>query len=308
MPARAAALLRDLLPARIAARVDWSTLAQVAGDRIGELLEERRADLVLSAKVGGRSTYFVFLLEHRSSPDPRMVLRAIEYALVLSNHCLDADPRALIPPVVPVVVHHGAEGWTAARSLRELTGLDDDLAEALGPNVLSLELLIDDLVRVSPRDIAARRADALTRLVLGMLRDARSAVSVDELLARWTDLVREVVASDPHLDAAFLVFRYIAMVRDERLGGVVDAARRIGPEVEGAAVTLYERLIEQGMAQGMAQGKSEGKAELVTKLLTLRFGPPSTELVARVRGATEAELDAMAERVLGAARIEDVLA
>lgn len=47
--------------------------------------------------------------------------------------------------------------------------------------------------------------------------------------------------------------------------------------------------------------------EIVLKLLTLRFGPLAEAVQTRVRGAPDAQLDAVAERVLSAQTLEEAL-
>ena len=307
-PDRAAELVRSVLPAEVCRLVDWSSLRVLGGDRIGKVLEERRIDLLLAASIAGRETHLMFLVEHRSTPQARMVLRMLEYMAVLWRSAPESEP---LVPIVPIVVHHGAMGWTAPRSMRELFDVDPALEAALGERLVSLTLTIDDLARVTPEQIAARQASAIARLVLGMLRDARTVEDVGELLARWAALVTAVLREDPELGAALLVLRYISQVRDEPLDEVIEAARRIGPKAEEAAMTLYDRLIAEGEAKGRAEGEAEGeakgKAELVLRMLTLRFGATPPELAERVRTARVDELDAMAERILTAASAAEVV-
>ena len=67
------------------------------------------------------------------------------------------------------------------------------------------------------------------------------------------------------------------------------------------------RYVSIGRARGRPEGEARGRAELVLKQLTLRFGPLPDVTVQRVRAATIAELDAFAERVLGAKNLDEVL-
>jgi hypothetical protein len=55
------------------------------------------------------------------------------------------------------------------------------------------------------------------------------------------------------------------------------------------------------------QGKAEGRVELVLKQLALRFGPLSEAVQVRVRNAQDAQLDALAERVLTAQILDEAL-
>ncbi len=298
-PAHAAALLRSILLPEVCSQIEWESLAAVKGDRITKVLKERNIDLLLSARVAGREVHLMFLVEHQSKPERRMVARILEYMAVLWRAMPAKEP---LVPILPIVVHHGPSGWTAPRSMRELLRLEPDLEALLGERLLSMTLTIDDLARQTPEEIAARRASAQVRLVLGMLRDARTAGSVGELLSRWAALVREALAEDPTLDAVVLVLRYISKVRDERLDDVLDAARQIGQEAEEATMTLYDRLI----AEGEAKGKAEGMAALILRMLT-RFGPVPPEVAVRVRAANVEELVAMADRMATAKSVAEVV-
>lgn len=59
--------------------------------------------------------------------------------------------------------------------------------------------------------------------------------------------------------------------------------------------------------QGKAEGKAEGRIEIILKLLALRFGPLTEADQTRVRGARDAQLDAVAERMLTAETLEEVV-
>ena len=61
------------------------------------------------------------------------------------------------------------------------------------------------------------------------------------------------------------------------------------------------------VAQGRMEGKVEGRVEIVLKQLALRFGPLSEAAQACVRDAPDAQLDAVAERVLTAGTLEEAL-
>ncbi|HVW68610.1 MAG TPA: DUF4351 domain-containing protein [Steroidobacteraceae bacterium] len=60
-------------------------------------------------------------------------------------------------------------------------------------------------------------------------------------------------------------------------------------------------------AQGREEGKTAGRVELTIKLLALRFGPLTETVQARLRGASDAQIDAVAERMLQAQTLEEAL-
>jgi predicted transposase YdaD len=63
----------------------------------------------------------------------------------------------------------------------------------------------------------------------------------------------------------------------------------------------------EGKVEGRAEGKVEGRVELTLKLLALRFGPLTEGDQTRVRSAQDAQLDAIAERLLTAQTLEEAL-
>jgi predicted transposase YdaD len=104
------------------------------------------------------------------------------------------------------------------------------------------------------------------------------------------------------------VGRYLLEVNDlttDRLRQVLQSA--LEPQVLESIMTEADRLREEGRAEGRVQGRAEGRAELVLKQLALRFGPLPHAAIARVRAAAADELDRLAEGVLSAVRLEDLL-
>ena len=55
------------------------------------------------------------------------------------------------------------------------------------------------------------------------------------------------------------------------------------------------------------QGKAEGRMEITLKLLALRFGPLPDATQTRVRSAQDAQVDAIAERLLTVQTLEEAL-
>jgi hypothetical protein len=62
-----------------------------------------------------------------------------------------------------------------------------------------------------------------------------------------------------------------------------------------------------GKAEGLAEGAAEGRAEIILEQLATRFGPLPDSIRTRVRGATAAQLHAVAKRLLTAQSLEEAL-
>ncbi|MGK3968481.1 DUF4351 domain-containing protein [Sorangium sp. So ce118] len=142
----------------------------------------------------------------------------------------------------------------------------------------------------------------------------------EELVARlsgWYDVVREVRRAPGGGAALARVWRYILNIADpaqprELLQRLLAAA---GPEAEEEIVTIADYLREQGRQAGEREGRQageregrlEGQRSTLLKLLQLRFGELPEPVVARVRAADAAQIEAWTERVLTSPTLDDVL-
>ena len=72
-------------------------------------------------------------------------------------------------------------------------------------------------------------------------------------------------------------------------------------------VTSVERTgREEGRKQGRLGGRREGEAALLRRLLLRRFGAVPAWAEARLNGATTDQFEVWGERILDAAKLEDV--
>jgi hypothetical protein len=94
---------------------------------------------------------------------------------------------------------------------------------------------------------------------------------------------------------------------DLTMASLSEAAREALQGMDPSKYEYQSEFARSYFAQGKAEGEAQGKAEIVLRLLSLRFGPLTERALTRLRAATVADLDRIAERVLTAASIEEVL-
>ncbi|HQY65010.1 MAG TPA: Rpn family recombination-promoting nuclease/putative transposase [Polyangiaceae bacterium] len=316
-PRHAEGALRSVLPQGLSRRFAWDTLERVPGSFVDAKLKDRHTDLLFrvervdqvplapGASEAPRSALVYLLFEHQSTPHSLMAFRLTAYSVRIWEEWLKehADARRL-PAIVPVVLHHGAGGWTGARTLEDLYDLDADTLEAAGPHVLRMRFLLDDLGLETDEALRERATTALGRLVMYCLRHAREPAELVAGLRQWGTLVEEVMDAPDGAAALRTVLRYVLMVHPEEPEIVLeqlDAA--MGDEkVKEALMTAGERLIQRGEARGERQGE----LRMLRKQLTLRFGPLTDAANARLEAADVPTLETWGERVLTAASLDEV--
>jgi hypothetical protein len=300
-------VLATALPAAIVARVDLMSLTLRPGSFVDENLEDRCSDLLYSARISGREALIYFLLEHKSDPAPLTPLQVMRYLVRIWDGHLVSLPKKKrgevrkLPVILPIVLHHGRDGWTAAVTFEEMLDADEELLAALGDHVPRLRLLIDDLWEQTDDQIYTRSATSFARLVLWALKNAREAGWLGGEIGAWKDLIADVLNERDGTRALTALFRYILQasptVKREVLRGLLPGDR--GVEVEEAVMNWHEQEVDLG--------ERRGEGRVVLKLLRLRFGELPAAVVARIEAAEVPELDAWAERIITASRLEDVL-
>lgn len=302
--------LESVLPADLLATLDLDALRVVPGTFVDETLRGSASDVLLTVPLAGRPAFVYVLFEHQSSVDADMPLRLLGYMHAIWSRFRreNRSRKARLPPIVPIVLHHGPSAWRAPTSLGGLVWEDGMQRSALDRFVPDFHFVVDDLARTTPGQLRFRRAlTAFARVVLFLLMRARHSANLGAELAMFREDLRLLGSSRSGLRDLAVAIRYAVSVGRggaKQLRNVVHWS--LGQPTEGVIMTIADELIAEGMEKGLAKGLAQGKAELLLRLLRRRFGSTSEALEARVRTADSATLDRWAERVLFADSMEAV--
>ena len=322
VPKHAAAELRCVLPEAACERLELGALEMLPASFVDEEMAHRHADLLFRAPIRGDASeraYVYVLLEHQSEPDRLMAWRVLTYMQRIWSAIVREQPaKTSLPPIIPVVVHHGTGGWRAPRRFHELISGLEALPELL-PLVPDFELLVDDLGAISHEALRTRPMPPFAKLALWLLRDGRQLEVLLSHLAVWADELAELARRDPsHQDRAVLA-RYILRVAGEMPSEQLrERIAKDAPELEETMATIEEQLIQkgvrqgveqglrQGVEQGVRQGRAEALRETLERQLRARFGPVEQAISQRIAAASAVDLDRWLERVITAERPADV--
>jgi hypothetical protein len=218
-----------------------------------------------------------------------------------------ATPRGarFRPAILSVVLHHGSRPWRAPTSLLELTDLSEQQRADFAAHLLSLDFVLDDLRTVPDEDIDARPVGPLARLVLGVMKHARSPELLAFYLAHAAD-VRELLATEHGRLGLLIVFRYTRHLnphlgRDTLIRHLVPV---VGPELE-SIMHPYEQFLREDLRNEVFEN---GQREVLLRQLTRRFGSLPAAIASRVARASRHELERWSDRILEAASLDDVFA
>lgn len=314
-PELAAEEILHALGPRIARWLDPRSLTLVPGSFIAEDMRGRASDVLYTARMAEHEVFVYVLLEHQSSDDRWMPLRVLQYMVEIWGQYRRQEPKArCLPPILPVVLHHGDAPWRRATRFEALFELPAALAEDLLVHLPRFAFALDDLAAQSEEELRARPASAHLRLVLLALQHARSSPSIEALLRRLLDLMRELSRTPEGLGALREVFWYLFQVRaGEDRGGLVTVAAELRESaredfMQTIAQWYEEQGAQRGRQEGLKEGLKEGRQQSLLRQLRLRFGELPSWVSARVAEAEAAQLEPWQDRVLFARSLDEVFA
>lgn len=132
------------------------------------------------------------IFEHQSTFDERMPFRFLRYQTrIWERHAAQHPDEPLLPPIVPLLLHHGPRPWPREPRFSSAIELDDIERVEFGANLVEFEFVLDDLSRHTDAQILSRTNDAVVRLTLLALRNGRSHSRLHELLGEAIRSLRE---------------------------------------------------------------------------------------------------------------------
>ena len=321
-PAAAARLLFARLPPRLRAAVVWEEMKPETGSYVDSTLADRHNDLLFSTRLRtGADDRLYFVLEHQSTEDVIMPLRALSYETRIWDRSCREQPRQWLPPVIAVVVSHVPGGWSLSPQFGDMFEPRVLAISGLAPLVPRFSLLIDDLEHLSNADLKARSLGAFQQLALSLLRDGRDPRRLldqfDTWLAAWREVERDPSRPDAFATLVSYMFRVVDPVYREVVRAKLEA---LGPHIQESIMTIADQIHEEGRKQGREEGRRQGRKEgrkrgrrdalaaAVRSLLVRKFHALAAADEARLRAAKVDALDRYLQRVLTADSLAEVLA
>ena len=289
-PGTAGALLRERLPPEIVALLADDPPELVDGEFVDEALRGSQSDRLFQAKLKAGGDVFLYLLiDHKSSPDAGILLQLLGYMVrIWVRHAGDrTDALRNLPPILPMVVYHGAEPWNVSLSLRDTIAAP----EAIKPYQPDVRYGLVDLGPIP--DPALSSYPPLRAGLLVLKYSHRDEDTETVLIQAFND------AKDVQTLFRMIVVYTTTVYREVTPDTLRKVIRQVRPEWEEEMLSIAAR-------EWKAEGKAEGKADTLLRLLRRRFGvvPPGVE--ARIRSADIDQLDEWSDLFVDAKALSDI--
>ncbi|HFQ94894.1 MAG TPA: Rpn family recombination-promoting nuclease/putative transposase [Anaerolineae bacterium] len=290
----ARSFLQEYLPPELLAALNLEHLTLHDGSFIDERMRAHQSDLLYEAHLSnGLPVLIYFLFEHKSRPDRRVMLQLLRYMLRMWERQVKA--RMSLSPVIPVVIHHGKQEWTAPQDFHSLFV---NLPEGVRPYLPDFQYHLADFSYVSDEEIRGNIWLRVSAAVMRAIFDPGLRDKLDDLLA----LIFQLSQRETGLEYIHTVLYYLSMateyVHRQDLEEALLRQEKKGDEIMATIAQEYiqegfEKGLESGMARGMARGMERGmlaaRKEIARQLLELH----SAKTVSEITGLPLAEVEAL---------------
>ncbi|NYT25202.1 Rpn family recombination-promoting nuclease/putative transposase [Alcaligenaceae bacterium] len=301
-PRMVRALFEGILPASWRAQLDLDTLEPLPPNFVSSRNRDRRADGVWRVRRrDGDMLYLLILLEHQSGQDYIMSIRCMGYVALLYEDLVMRqmiEPSRPLPAILPIVIYSGASRWRSPLQVSELLEPAPRGLEPYQPHMRYL--VLDTGALVERGSLPAKNLAAL----MFRLEHNQGLEHSQEILQTILRLSRGPKLRELRR-AVFLWVRHVLLPRS--LPRTIDLpAVNDLREITIMLTTHSKDWSQRWRQEGHQEGHREGASSVLEHQLSRKFGPLSPEIIARLRQADTAQLQAWSLNLLDATTLDQV--
>ncbi len=276
--------IKEFLPIELSSQIDLKEMKLIPTEKI-KGYNKYYMDIAVECKISDTKGQLYFVFEHKSYPDPGVLLQILNYMIVTWDE--QRKKNKPLTPVIPVVIYHGSSSWNVTTHFQ---GQFDSLNESIKPYVPEFNYVLVDLTQIPNKEIEQKAKDTPFLMASLLLMKLVALGDIEGIIK-----IAVIIKLSEEERIILILYLFYTLDVDQ------DTMQRIVKELGGEEImpSLAEKL--------MSKGEIKGKQDLLIKQLRRKFGLSSSE-EKMIRSVTdEAKLDAAAEAVLDAKSKDEVL-
>jgi len=145
----------------------------------------------------------------------------------------DEPGKKMLPPILPVLIHHSETGWTAATRFEDIILTGEAARAALLPFIPRFEMKLIDVSRGPASGLVHKALTALGRVVLWCVSVAGDKQRLESEIDQIAAELNALYASQRDIDALLAVLRYLVTTHPEmgaaRIAKLLETTARKDP-------------------------------------------------------------------------------
>ena len=251
-------LIEEVFPENLRNKLNINTLELENNSFTGEELEEYFSDLIYSCEYEGKQSVRIsLLLEHKSYVEDFPHFQLNQYLLNIWKEDIKQKKQPTL--TIPIVIYHGSRKWKK-RPISSYFATTDEVLETFIP---SFDYLLFDISHYSDEQISNFK-DKFFALSSLLLKYSRTKKYLDLLVNNFGNILAAVLEYETN-NIAIPLFVYLSITSDVSKAEMTEALDKVSPKNKNKTMTLYDRLIDEGIEKGMEKGIEKGMEKGVEK-------------------------------------------
>ena len=283
--------IKEFLPKDISSQIDLKEIKLIPTEKI-KGYNKYYMDIAVECKISNTKGQLYFVFEHKSYPDPGVLLQILSYMTILWD---EQKKNVPLTPIIPVVIYHGSSSWNVTTHFQ---GQFQNIGESIKPYIPEFNYVLVDLTQIPNEEIEQKAKDTPFLMASLLLMKLVALHDIEEITK-----ITVIISLSEEERIILILYLFYTLDVDQ------DTMQRIVKELGGEELmpSLAEKLIKQGEKRGEIKGTIKGKQDLLIRLLRRKFGLSSSD-EKMIRSVTdESKLDAAAEAVLDGKSKDEVL-
>ncbi|MBM7601482.1 putative transposase/invertase (TIGR01784 family) [Virgibacillus halotolerans] len=295
------------LPPSVRELIDLTYIQPQKDSFIRHDLQEYFSDLLFQTKIHNKPAYVYLLFEHKSYVDYHISLQLLQYMVEIWKTKREKEEIDTLPFIMPIVLYHGQNKWTAA-SFSDLLKGYKDLPPEMQKYVPDYEYFLYDVSYYQDEEV---QLNVLLRIILLMFRDIRKkdVRVVLNSVYRSVDYLQQLTDQKMATEYLDTLFRYVFSANQHltkmEYYDIIEHVGNTSREGSEMTMSLAEIFRNEGIEEGLQKGKA-ALANTAIELITKFIAPISEEMKNKLREQEINTLEALIKQIDEFQTIEEV--
>jgi predicted transposase/invertase (TIGR01784 family) len=248
------------LPPKLLEFIDLNTLELTKDTFVDKNLKEAFSDVIykVSLKNSDSQAYIYALVEHKSYPDAFVSFQLLKYMVRIWEREVPASkedekyPIKKLPPIIPIVLYHGASKWNISLNFKPLIFRYEDFEQYIP----DFNYILCDLSEYDDDKIIGNAIFKAGMLILKYIQKSDLNIRLADILSLLNKLSHQSAFEYLETITEYLI-KGTDKISEENLGKAIETAF---PDVGGNIMaTLAEKWFSDGKQEGRQEGEEIGE-------------------------------------------------